>query len=85
MDRPRRAGARSVYDPRALRRRYACYQESAQNASGAYVNQYAGEAQSGVVHSRSAYLACIGAHGYVVSPNGDLVAPPGMEIFFQRP
>jgi hypothetical protein len=65
--------------------RYACYQESAQNASGAYVNQYAGAAQSGVVHSHNAWLACMGGRGYVLDPNGDLAPPPGMEISFQRP
>jgi len=64
--------------------RYACYQESAQNASGAYVNQYAGAARSGVVHSRNAWLACMGGHGYVLDPNGDLAPPPGMEIHFEH-
>jgi hypothetical protein len=63
--------------------RYACYQESAQNASGAYVNAYGGASSSGVVHSRGAWLACMGARGYVTDPNGSLVPPPGMEVHFQ--
>lgn len=64
--------------------RYACYQESAQTASGAYVDAYGGASSSGVVHSRGAWLACMGARGYVIDPNGALVAPPGMEVHFQR-
>jgi hypothetical protein len=65
--------------------RYACYQESAQNASGAYVGPYGGASSSGVVHSRGTWLACMGARGYVTDPNGALAPPPGMEIHFQRP
>jgi hypothetical protein len=65
--------------------RYACYQDSAHNASGAYVSAYGGAASSGVVHSRGEWLACMGARGYVIDPNGNLAPPPAMEIRFQRP
>jgi hypothetical protein len=65
--------------------RYACYQESAQSSSGAYVSAYGGASSSGVVHSHGTWLACMGARGYVADPNGVLTPPPGMEIHFQRP
>ena len=59
--------------------------EGKMHASGAYVNDYGGAASSGVVASRTAWLACMGARGYVLDPNGTLAPPPGMESHFQRP
>jgi hypothetical protein len=64
--------------------RYACYQQSALPRAGAYVNPYAG-ANSGLVHSRSRWLACMGKRGYVLDSNGVLFPPPRTEIFFQEP
>lgn len=62
--------------------RYACFQESAEQVSGAAVTAYGGTGGSHTAHSHNAYMACMGARGYVVDPNGPLVAPPGMEIHF---
>ena len=65
--------------------RYACYKQSALPISGAHVtNPYAGTI-SGVVHSRSRWLACLEKRGYVRDPNGVLVPSPRMELLVQEP
>jgi hypothetical protein len=61
--------------------RYVCIQQAQQGRSGAYVNQYGGASQSTVVTSRGIFLACMGAKGYSVDPNGPLTTPPESVVF----
>lgn len=56
--------------------RYVCVQQTQQQQSGAYVNQYGGSSQSKVVTNRGVFQACMGAKGYRVDPAGPLTTPP---------
>jgi hypothetical protein len=63
-----------------MKDRCECLQDAEQRVSGAYVNAYGGAASSQVVPSCGVWVSCLGARGYVVDPNGDLAAPPGMMV-----
>ena len=67
-----------------MKDRYECLQEAQQRVSGAYVNQYGGASSSKVVANCGVWVACLGARGYEVDPNGDLAAPPGMVVYCAR-
>jgi hypothetical protein len=56
--------------------RYVCIQE-AQEERGA-ANQYG--AWKGVVVRRGVFTSCMSARGYMIDPNGILIAAPGTEI-----
>jgi len=56
--------------------RYGCIQQSQQNRAA--VNNYGG--YSAVIVNRGVFMSCMGARGYVLDPNGALVAVPGTEI-----
>lgn len=47
-----------------MKDRYACYQETQQRTSSAFINQYGGAASSVVIPTCSAFNACLAAHGY---------------------
>jgi secreted trypsin-like serine protease len=63
--------------------RYVCIQQAQQGRSGAYVNQYGGASHSRVVTNRGVFLACMGAKGYNVDPNGPLTTPPELVVMFE--
>jgi hypothetical protein len=63
-----------------LRDRYACLQETQQRDSGAAVSGAYGAAFSQVMPNCGAFNACLAARGYILSPNGNLVVPPGAGI-----
>jgi hypothetical protein len=56
--------------------RYTCIQQSQQNRAA--VNSYGG--YSGVIVNRGVFMSCMGARGYLLDPNGPLIALPGTEI-----
>jgi hypothetical protein len=56
--------------------RYVCIQQSQQNRAA--VNSYGG--YSGVIVNRGVFTSCMGARGYILDPNGTLIALPGTEI-----
>ena len=63
-----------------MKDRYECLQEAEQRVSAAAVNQYGGASSSQIVPSCGVWTSCLGARGYVVDPNGNLSAPPGMIV-----
>ena len=64
-----------------IKDRYACYSETQQRISGAYVNRYGGAASSTVVPICSAFNACLAARGYFRSDsNGTLTVPQGAVV-----
>jgi hypothetical protein len=63
-----------------MKDRYECLQEAEQRVSGAYVNSYGGAASSQVIANCGVWVACLGARGYTVDPNGNLSAPREMIV-----
>jgi hypothetical protein len=72
-----------------MKDRYACYQETQQRISSAYINQYGGAASSQIMPSCSAINACLAARGYYRSDTtkaadlnapGSLIVPQGAVI-----
>ena len=65
-----------------MRDRYACYQETKQMVSNAYVNQYGGASGAQVMPTCSGLSACLAARGYfkVSSETGNLLVPPSAII-----
>jgi starvation-inducible outer membrane lipoprotein len=62
--------------------RYACYQAAQQQIGGPLMNASPGAASPQVVASRSMWLSCMQARGYVPDPNGSLSAPAGSQLPF---
>ncbi len=62
----------NVTQDQFMRDRYACYQETQQRTSAAYINQYGGAASSRVIPSCSAFNACLAARGYYRSDTTNL-------------
>jgi hypothetical protein len=62
--------------------RYACYQAAQQQISGPLTNASPGAASPQVVASRSMWLSCMQARGYVPDANGLLSAPARSQLPF---
>lgn len=63
--------------------RYACYQETQQRTSSAYVDQYGATASSKVLPSCGGWNACLAARGYYRSDTNDpaeLHAPGSLSV-----
>lgn len=56
--------------------RYVCIQESQQERG--HANSYG--AWKGVIVNRGVFMSCMGARGYMVNDQGNLIAAPGTEI-----
>ena len=68
-----------------MKDRYACYNETQQRVSGAYVGPYGGAASSTVIPSCSAFNACLAARGYFRSDaTGTLTVPAGAVVQCQQ-
>lgn len=76
-----------------MKDRYACYTETQQRVSGAYVNEYGGASSSQVMPSCSAFNACLAARGYYRSDTqnladfnapGSLSVPAGAVIYCKQ-
>jgi hypothetical protein len=63
-----------------MKDRYECLQEAEQPYSMAAATPYGGSSSSQTMPSCGVWTACLGARGYVVDPNGNLAAPPGMKV-----
>ena len=56
--------------------KYECMQASQQRVSGAYVNQYSGQAQDTVITNPNLFAACMNAHGWYWR-----AVPPGTVVY----
>jgi len=63
-----------------MKDRYECMMQAREQVSQAYANAYGGAANSEGVVNCGIWSGCLGARGYVVDPNGELKAPPGMAV-----